>query len=181
MRMPLILLTLIGLGFSCRISDATTMAKLDLAALTSAAQLVVQVRCEGVEAKWERGVIWSFAEFRVLDTLKGSAIPGQQLVVRVAGGQVGHVRSKVDGAPEFAKGEIAILFLERTSAGDWGISGWSQGTFRIVSDAKGRTTVKQDSSELMSFDRSSKRFEREGAHEMEIPEFKRKVKELSGR
>jgi len=75
------------------------------------------------------GTVWTFDDFDVLEVFKGSA--SQLLRVRLPGGRVEHTDVRIEGVPEFASGEETILFVERTSAGDYGITSWAQGTFRV--------------------------------------------------
>lgn len=156
-------------------AGATTLAKMDLAALARAAEVVVDARCVGSQVRAERGAIWTFAEFEVVETLADTA-PGEELVtVRLAGGQIGHLRESVDGVPRFAVGEEAVLFLERTSAGDYGISGWTQGTFRVRRGGGGEATLTQDSAGFAVFDARTRQFEAAGIARMAMSEFRTRL------
>jgi hypothetical protein len=66
---------------------ATTLARLSLEQMAHAADAVVRVRCVSVESRWDRGAIWTFTRFDVLETLKGN--PPQRVLVRLPGGRVG--------------------------------------------------------------------------------------------
>jgi len=66
--------------------------------------------------------------------LKGG--PGETLTFRVPGGQIGRYRSVTVGAPEFASGDEAVLFLSRGSDGLPYVFGLNQGVFRVHRDAR---------------------------------------------
>ena len=51
--------------------------------------------------------------------------------VRVPGGEVDGLGQRVDGAPEFTKGEEAVVFLAADGAGGFRVQGLSQGKFRV--------------------------------------------------
>jgi hypothetical protein len=162
------------LGAPC--VEATTLAKMDLAALARAAEVVVDGRCIGLQARREGGTIWTFAEFDVKETLAGPASSEARVTVRLAGGQIGHLRESVDGVPRFAVGEEAVLFLERTSAGDYGISGWTQGTFRVKRAAGvAEATVTQDSAGFAMFDPRTRQFETDAIRRMTMTEFRERL------
>src|SRR5215469_4339685 len=110
-------------------ASATTLERLSLTQLASAADLVVRARCTATASRWERGSIWTISDFEVLEHYKGT--PPAQLAVRVPGGRIGHLAMNVEAAPKFRSGEEGILFLEKTALGDYAVTGWTEGTFRI--------------------------------------------------
>ena len=172
---------LLGSGSITSIVAATTMRRLNMQALVNSAQLIVHARCLGMESKWGNGMIWSFVDFQVIEAMKGPVEPGERLRVRLAGGKAGHLQTRIDGVPDFAAGQEAVLFLERTSAGDLGITGWAQGTFRVWRQSGGRTTVTQESSEFPTYDSKTKRFFSDGIRNMELGDFRKKVQALAGK
>lgn len=169
----------LGGGLLGGIASATTMVRLDLRALAHAAQLIVRGRCVSARSMWENGTIWTLMDFQVMEAVKGGATAGDRLTVRLPGGRAGHLQTKVDGVPDFSSREEVILFLERTSAGDWGITGWKQGTFRVRHDGS-RMTVTQESSEFPMYDRRTRSFMVEGIQSMEIGEFRRRLRAIVG-
>src|SRR5713226_8788547 len=108
--------------------------------------------------------------------MKGAA--PRLITVRLPGGRVGHLQSFVDGAPRFQPGEEVILFLERTRAGDFSVTSWVQGTFRIHRDAStGRGSVTQDSSGFAVFDPATRKFRSAGVRNLPLEQFKQRVAE----
>lgn len=169
----------LGGGLLGGIATATTMVRLDLRALANAAHVIARVRCVSARSLWENGTLWTFVDFRVLETIKGGPHDGDRLTVRLPGGRAGHLQTKVDGVPDFSSLEEVVLFLEPTSAGDWGITGWKQGTFRVRNEA-GKMIVTQESSEFPLYDRRTKSFLVERIQRMEIEEFRRKLRAMVG-
>ena len=110
-------------------TDATTLMRMSLDDLTISAGAVARVRCVARESHWDRGEIWTFTRFAVVESWKGS-LPSH-VTIRLLGGHVGHLTSIVPGVPRFEPGDEAVLFLETTRAGDFSVTGWAQGTFRI--------------------------------------------------
>ena len=155
-------------------ADATTLGRMKLEELAAAAHAIVQARCLESESRWEGGEIWTISRFEVLDAVKG-ALP-QLITVRLLGGRVGHVISTVEGVPRFLPGEETILFLEQTRSGEFSVTSWAQGTFRIERDPRtGRQSVTQDSSALSVFDPATRRFQRGGIRGLPLPAFKQRL------
>jgi hypothetical protein len=152
----------------------TTLARMSLAQLASAAQIVARVRCTGGFSRRDAGSIWTFTDFTVEEIFKGA--PGTQIEIRLPGGRDGHLVETVEGAPRFAAGDEAILFLERTSAGDWSISAWAAGTFRIEGDWRsGEQTITQDSSAGEVFDLATRTFRADGIARMPLAQFRARL------
>jgi hypothetical protein len=86
--------------------------------------------------------IWTVTDFAVEESWKGSSSTHVQ--VRMPGGRAGHVIRLVPGAPRFRPGEEVVLFLERTRGGDWSITAWGEGTFRIHQNSHGEEIVTPD-------------------------------------
>jgi hypothetical protein len=156
------------------VARATTLARMTLEQLASAAQVIARVRCTGVASRRDAGSIWTFTDFPVAETFKGA--PGTNITVRLPGGRDGHIEETVEGAPRFAPGEEAIVFLERTRAEDWSISAWAEGTFRIARESQsGQATITQDSSGVPVFDTVTRTFRSDGIARMPLAEFRSRL------
>jgi hypothetical protein len=165
---------LIVILIAAPIAPATTLARMTLGQLASAAQVIARVRCTGALSRREAGSIWTFTEFSVEETFKGA--PGADITIRLPGGRDGHTVETVEGAPRFAPGDEAIVFLERTRNGDWSISAWAEGTFRIERESQtGGQTVTQESSATAIFDLASRTFRTDGIARMAIAEFRARL------
>ncbi len=173
------LLVLTVLFLFSKQADATTLAKLHLYELLDKSTGVARLRCLGSESYWDKGEIWTNTRFEVVTPITGH-LPGV-VVVRMIGGRLGHLNSRVDGAPAFQPGEEVYLFLWGPASENLGIVGWGQGTFRIRRDAQtGMETVTQDSVETPVFDPLTKEYSRAGIRNMPLSEFLEKLrKELA--
>lgn len=128
---------------------ASTLKRMSLTDLAGAAQAIAQVRCISDEARWQSGEIWTFTVFHVQQVWKGD-LP-RQITVRMLGGRTANLTSIVPGAPRFYPGENAVLFLERTRSGDYSITSWAAGTFRIRRGGNDATVlVTQDTADYES-------------------------------
>jgi len=153
---------------------ATTLARLDLDQLARAADAVARVRCTDAAGYLERGSVWTRTQFTVIETLKGA--PPPQITVRLPGGRSGHILVSIEGVPRFRPGEEGVLFLEKLAGGDYSVTAWALGSFRIRRNERtGEETVTQDSSALAVFDAASRRFVTEGIRDLPLGEFRRRL------
>jgi hypothetical protein len=156
------------------VASATTLMRMDLKTLALSAQVISRARCIRSETRWESGSIWTFDEFEVLESFKGS--PPRVLRIRLPGGRMGHLETKIDGVPHFSPGEEAVLFLQKTSAGDFGVTSWAQGTFRVHREsAAGDARVTQDTSRFAVFDPATRRFVFAGIRDLSLSAFRRQL------
>ncbi len=180
MTKPVQFLALFCTIFLGAATQATTIASMSLKELVSAADVVARVRCLGNESRWEGGEIWTFTRFEVLETMKGAAPP--TLITRLPGGRVGHIVATVDAAPRFRPGEEVVLFLERKAAGDFSVTSWTQGTFRIRRGVRAdEESVTQDSCAYMVFDPATHGFVTEGIRLMPWKLFRAQLASAIGR
>ena len=150
--------------------SATTLVRMDLNALAHSAEIIVRARCIYSETKWESETIWTFADFAVLEIFKGA--PPQILRVRLPGGRMNHTEVRIEGVPIFTTGEEIVLFVEKTSAGDYGVTSWAQGTFRIRREKSGDAKLTQDTSHFAVFDPNTRQFATVGVRNLPITEFR---------
>jgi hypothetical protein len=153
--------------------NATTLVRMDLAALARSAEIIVRVSCIHSETKWESESISTFDDFVVLETFKGA--PPQILRVRLPGGRVNHTEVRIEGVPAFTTGEETILFVEKTSAGDYGVTSWAQGTFRIHRSATGDARITQDTSHFAVFDAHTRQFTTVGVRNLPLNDFRQQL------
>ncbi len=154
-------------------ATATTLVRMDLDALAHSAEFIVRARCRALQSRWESGALWTFADFDVLESFKG--VPEKRLRVRLPGGRAGNIQMRVDGVPQFSIGEEIVLFVERTSAGDLGVTSWAQGTFRIIREASGEIRLTQDTSRFAVFDPKTRRFSSSGLRNIPLSDFRQKL------
>jgi hypothetical protein len=171
-----ILTTLVSLFFACGLvlqANATTLVRMDLSALAHSAEIIVRARCVHSETRWESETIWTFDDFAVLETFKGA--PPQTLRVRLPGGRINHTDVRIEGVPTFTPGEETVLFVEKTSAGDYGVTSWAQGTFRIHLEKSGDSRLTQDTSNFAVFDPRTRQFATAGIRNLPINNFRNQL------
>ncbi len=134
MRKPPVLaaLSLVAAGVLSIPLDATVIIPASLQALALEAQTIVAGRVTEVRAQVRpnRRRIDSYIVFAVDESLKGRG--GGSVVFKTLGGESGRYRTIVHGAPVFAPGDEAVVFLGR-GAVPYPI-GLSQGVFRVRRD-----------------------------------------------
>jgi hypothetical protein len=156
-------------------AHSTTLARLQFAELARESTAVARLRCLGSESRWERGEIWTETRFEVLELEKG-LLPGL-VTVRMLGGQVEHLHSRVDGVPVFRPGEEVYLFLWGREGEAYSVLGWSQGTFRVAKNPRtGAETVTQDSAAMPVLDPQTREFRREGMRNLPVTNFREKLR-----
>lgn len=149
-----LLATLCGCWLILPLARATTLARMDVRELATRATYVVRVRSRDAASRMEGGSVWTLTTFEVLEAWKGD--PPRTLCVRLPGGEAAGMRVVVEGAPRFATGEEAILFVAVRKDGQAGILSWSQGTFRIrTSPHTGRREAVQDTAGMQLLDRKA--------------------------
>jgi hypothetical protein len=135
-------------------AQSTTLARMDLHDLTTRATYVARVRAVSIASQVEAGSVSTFTTFEVLETWKGN--PPPKFTLRLPGGEAAGLRVNVEGAPRFARGEEAVLFLETQRSGQMSIVSWAQGTFRIrASPGIGAPEAIQDTAGLQLLNRDS--------------------------
>lgn len=157
------------------VSQATTLMRMSLAQMARTAQVIVRARCVSNATLWDEGEIWTRTTFDVEESWSGP--PGtRQIAVRLLGGSLGNISSRVSGIPRFQPGEDTVLFLEPSRNGDFAIVSWQQGTFRIRQNAAmGAEIVVQDTASALTYDPVSRRFEAAGIRAMALVDFRSRV------
>jgi hypothetical protein len=92
-----------------------------------------------VESSDDRKNVDTLVTLQVGTYLKGG--PGDTLVFRVPGGQIGRFRNVTVGAPEFTAGEEAVVFLNVRGSDRPFVFGLNQGVFRVRLDHQSRRRV----------------------------------------
>lgn len=113
---------------------ATVLVPAEFREVVTGADIIAYGRVVGtsVESSEDRKRIDTLVTLSVGTYLKGSA--GETLVFTVPGGQVGRYRHVLVGAPQFAPGEEAIVFLNLRDEGYPVVFGLNQGVFRVRLD-----------------------------------------------
>ncbi len=169
------ILFLAGLALLAIAANATTLSRLRFEELVNQATAVARLRCIGVQSVWQDGEIWTQTRFEIVEVSKG-LLPGV-VSVRMVGGSVGSLHSRVEGVPAFRPGEEAYLFLWRREGEPFRVLGWSQGTFRITRDPRtGVELVTQDSAAAPVFDPLARQFRHGGIRNLPVAIFQLKLR-----
>jgi hypothetical protein len=121
--------------------SAMVVVPAEFSEMVTASELVVHGRVADVRPQivGDRRTIETMVTLTVVDAIKGR--PGATVYFRVPGGQIGRYRRFMVGAPEFAPGDEVVLFLKGRPPGVPYPFGLSQGVYRVVRDADGRSLV----------------------------------------
>ena len=111
---------------------ATTVQRMELPALVSASDAIVQGRVESVEARWENNLAYTYTSVTVDDPLKGDR--RRAVLIRQLGGKIGNLNVTVSGMPQFKQGDQVIVFLKGRRDGTFDVVGLNQGKYEIVND-----------------------------------------------
>lgn len=107
----------------------TTVEKMELPQLVSAADNIIQGRVEAIEARYESNRIYTYISIIVDDPLKGDR--RRAVLVRQLGGTIGAKRTWIPGMPQFKSGSQVIVFLRDRHDGTFDIAGLNQGKYDI--------------------------------------------------
>jgi len=138
MRRILAIVLLAALPAAAR---ATVLVPIEFRELVTISSTIVHGRVMDVRAEWVDGrrAVDTFVTVEADEYFKGG--PGETVVVRVPGGEMGRYRTIFVGAPEFQRGDEVVLFLRGNPARGAFIVGLSQGAFRVAPDRTGRRVV----------------------------------------
>ena len=114
---------------------AVTVVPLSFDELVRQSSTVIYGRVVEVRGQWtdDRRSIDSLVTVEVIKGLKGSS--PSEITVTVPGGQVGRYLNVLPGAPTFARGDLAVLFLTARGARLPVTTGFTQGIYRVSRDA----------------------------------------------
>ena len=169
------ILFLAGLALLAVAANATTLSRLRFEELVNQATAVARLRCIGVESRWQGGEIWTETRFETVEVNKG--LLSGVVSVRMLGGRVGNLHSRIEGVPAFRLGEEAYVFLWGREGEPFRVLGWSQGTFRIDRDPRtGMERVTQDSATAPVFDPRTRQFRHGGIRNLPVTIFRLKLR-----
>jgi hypothetical protein len=122
-------------------ANAATVESMTLQEMAQRADFIFVGRAVSSHADWnvQRTQIHTYTTFQVDRFLKGGT-GGQQVTLRLWGGQLGPMRAIVPGTPSFAPGEEVLLPT---------LLGLAMGKFTLTQDGNGETILKRDISGLI--------------------------------
>ena len=122
----------------------TTLRKLSLEDMVSAANSIVVGECTETRTEWLAKKIYTIASVRIEQCVKGEESPGEKIEVYILGGRVREpipIKMHVPGAAQIASGEEMVLFLQKRS---FTTRAGQKGYYRIVGMAQGKVPVSTD-------------------------------------
>jgi hypothetical protein len=173
------ILFFMGLALAAAVARATTLAPLSFDDLAQKSVAIARPRCLSAESYWDRGEIWTETRFELVERHKGGL--ENTVTVRMLGGHVGNLHSRVDGVPAFATGEEVYLFLWAKPGESYRVLGWAQVAFRVARNpVNGEEKVRQDSA-AEGFDVRRREFRKAGIGGMSVTAFQEKLRQALGR
>jgi len=114
---------------------AITVVPLSFEELVRQSSTVIYARVVDVRGQWtdDRRSIDSLVTVEVIKGLKGTS--ASELTITVPGGQIGRYLNLLPGAPTFARGDLAVLFLTARGARLPVTTGFTQGVYRVTRDS----------------------------------------------
>jgi hypothetical protein len=125
------------------IAGATVLVPAEFAEIVGGSEIIAYARVVDVRPEWADGRRWidSVVTAEVVSYLKGgpsgrTTVEDETIAFKVPGGRLGRYRSVVVGAPVFAPGDEAVLFLKARGESLPDIFGLNQGVFRVRVDSR---------------------------------------------
>jgi len=142
-RLGLVLLLPIACGMTARSASATVLLPADFTTVVAESVTIVHGRVVDVSSGLigPRRTIESLVTVQVIESLKGASTADTTVTFRIPNGQVGRYRRVLIGAPEFARGEEVVVFLQGQTPAIPTLYGLSQGVYRVVRDARAAPVV----------------------------------------
>jgi hypothetical protein len=135
--------------FACvPMASATTLVQLTEAQMVDKSNLIIEATVLDMQAKWSPGklAIVTLITLRVNQELLGRTAP-KHVVLRCYGGTIGNQTMGLPGAPTFQKQERVLVFLHSNPhiAGEYLLTGWSQGKWSITLPTASYTSQEESS------------------------------------
>jgi hypothetical protein len=122
--------------------SATVLVPAEFREIVAGSQIIAHARVVEIRPEWVDGrrQIETIVTADVLSYYKGGS--ARTLSFKVPGGQIGRYRSVMIGAPQFKRGDEAVLFLNGADDPVPHVFGLNQGVFRVRQDRRtGRRVV----------------------------------------
>jgi len=118
------------------VASATVIVPAEFTEIVGGSAIIAHARIVDVRPQWVDGRRWidSVVTADVITYLKGASNQ-ETITFKVPGGRLGRYRSVVVGAPQFVRGEEAVLFLKARGDELPDVFGLNQGVFRIRLDS----------------------------------------------
>lgn len=134
------------------VADATVMRAVTFDEKVDTSAAIFVGKCVRTESQWDKSgkQILTYATFQVEKTIKGNALPNQELTIVTPGGKVGNIRQESIGVPSFDEGDENLLFVRNSDVGPT-VAYLEQGAYDIVGEGNNRI-VKPMATEAVHID-----------------------------
>ena len=121
--------------FSPLVANATLSIPVSEDDLAQYATAIVVGQVKEIESYWDDNAkqVFTHITVTVQEVLKGD-VNDSEFTVKQLGGKLGHLRSWVEGSPEFVVGEKVLLFLDTNPDGSACVAHLYQGKFSVFTD-----------------------------------------------
>jgi len=121
--------------------DATVLIPAEFREIVNGSDIIASGRVIDTTPEWgdNRKRIDTRVTLQVGTYLKGG--PGETVVFKVPGGEIGRFRNVMVGAPVFRTGDEVVVFLTRRTSEEPMVFGLNQGVFRISFDEQTKRRV----------------------------------------
>ena len=133
------LIPFVACVLAASVAHATVLVPAEFSEIVRGSQIIAYARIVDARPAWADGRRWidTVVTAEVVSSLKGmSGSADETLTFKVPGGRLGRYRSVVVGAPVFAAGDEAVLFLKTRGSDLPDVFGLNQGVFRVVVDSR---------------------------------------------
>ena len=123
-------------------AGATTLIPVTATELTDGAEAIVTGTAVHREVVLSRdgSFPFTYVTFQIHETLKGR-VQGQELTLRLHGGELEDRDVVLDGMPRFEIGETYLLFVRNNGRSASPVMGWEQGQMRFGKEARSGETI----------------------------------------
>jgi len=135
------LLATLCLAFGAASAGATAFVPMPIDDLARSSAAVIVGTVHRVDSLERAGRIFTEVTLAIEETVKGKV--GTMLTLVEPGGVIGGRREVVFGVPQFAVGELVLLFLAQRPDGSWQTNHLALGAFHIGLDADGMPQAEQ--------------------------------------
>jgi len=126
-------------------AQATTIQKFEFQDIVAISELIVEGNVVSISHFAEDDLIYTRVLIKIDDVLKGLD-PGEYIELDFLGGKQDGKSVQIAGQDIPEKGESGFYFIEDLAMKAVNpLTGWSQGHFKIVTDAKGNQTLEKNS------------------------------------
>ena len=148
-----IVLMLLGLSWTIA-AGAETGTALTLDQKVAAADTIVHARCVQTSTQWRNGLVFTLAEYEVIENMRGKGANRIDLVI--PGGTAVHptlgvpLTTKLSNGVQVAIDDEVIFFAAKNANGEIRLVASEQAYLRLVNDAQGIKRVRSDERRVLA-------------------------------